>query len=43
MPWSKQVCVPQLLSQCSRAQEPQLLSPQVATTKDMLPGTYAPQ
>ena len=34
MPWSKQACVPQLLSQCSRAQEPQLLSPQAATTKE---------
>ena len=34
MPWSKQACVPQLLSQCSRAQEPPLLSPQAATTKE---------
>ena len=34
MPWSNQACVPQLISLCSRAQEPQLLSP-CATTSEV--------
>ena len=40
MPWSNQACVPQLLSLCSRAQEPQLLSPPAATSEACTP--YSP-
>ena len=37
MPWSNQAQMPQLLSPCSRAQEPQLQSPQVITTEAHMP------
>ena len=37
MPWSNQAHKPQLLSLCSRAWEPQLLSPGVANTEAQVP------
>ena len=40
VPWSNQAQVPQLLSLCSRAQEPRLLSPRVTTTEAHMP--YSP-
>ena len=43
MSQSNQACVPQLLSLCSRAREPQLLSPRVATTEACAPRARAPQ
>ena len=36
-------CVPQLLSLCSRAREPQLLSPRATTTEARTPRARAPQ
>ena len=33
MPWSYQVCAPQILRPCSRAQDPQLLDPCTTTTE----------
>ena len=33
MSWSNQTCAPQLLSLCSEAWEPQLLSPSAATAE----------
>ena len=35
--------MPQLLSLCSRAREPQLLSPRATTTEARVPRAYAPQ
>ena len=35
--------VPQLLSLCSRAREPQLLSPRATTTEARVPRAHAPQ
>ena len=43
MPRSSWARVPQLLSLCSRAREPQLLSPRAATTEARMPGARAPQ
>ena len=43
MMWSHKTHVLQLLSLCSRAQELQLLNPQVTTTKPLLPGARDPQ
>ena len=37
IPWSNKACVPQLLSLCSRAREPQLLSPRATTTEARVP------
>ena len=37
MPWNNQAHKPQLLSLCSRAREPQLLSPGAATTEVQVP------
>ena len=37
LPRSNQACVPQLLSLCSRAQEPQLLSPRATVTEAQVP------
>ena len=34
---------PQLLSLCSRAREPQLLSPRATTTEALTPRAHAPQ
>ena len=36
-------CVPQLLSLCCRAREPQLLSPRATTTEAHMPRARAPQ
>ena len=36
-------CAPQLLSLCSGAREPQLLSPSAATTEPMHPRAHIPQ
>ena len=43
MPRSNKACVPQLLSLCSRAHEPQLLSPHATTTEARVPRARAPQ
>ena len=43
MPWSNKARVPQLLSLCSRAHEPQLLSLHAATTEARAPRVCAPQ
>ena len=43
MPWSNLPRAPQLLSLCSRAGEPQLLSPHAATTEARMPRTCALQ
>ena len=43
MPQSNWARVPQLLSLCSRAHEPQLLSPRAATTEAHVPRAHAPQ
>ena len=43
MPRSNKACVPQLLSLCSRAREPQLLSPRATTTEARVPRAHAPQ
>ena len=37
VPWSNKPPVPQLRSPCSRAQEPQLLSPHAAATEAQVP------
>ena len=42
-PWSNEAHVPQLLSLCSRAREPQLLSSRTATTEARVPRACAPQ
>ena len=43
MPWSNEARVPQLLSLCSRAHEPQLLSPHATTTEAHVPRACALQ
>ena len=43
MPRSNWALAPQLLSLCSRAREPQLLSPHATTTEAYAPGAHAPQ
>ena len=43
MSWSSWVRAPQLLSLCSRACKPQLLSPQATTTEAHAPGACAPR
>ena len=43
MPWSNLARAPQLLSLCSRAREPQLLSPHATTTEAHAPRACAPQ
>ena len=43
MPWSNEARVSQLLSLCSRAREPQLLSPCATTTAPLVPKASAPQ
>ena len=43
MPRSNEAHVPQLLSLCSRAHEPQLLSPHATTTEAHAPRAQAPQ
>ena len=43
MPWSNQARAPQLLSLCSSALEPQLLSPRATTTETCVPRARAPQ
>ena len=43
MLWSNEARVPQLLSLCSRAHEPQLLSPHATTTETCVPRAHAPQ
>ena len=43
MPRSNEAHVPQLLSLCSRARDPQLLSPRATTTEAHTPGAHAPQ
>ena len=43
MPRSNEARAPQLLSLCSRAREPQLLSPRATTTEARGPGARAPQ
>ena len=43
MPWSNWARVPQLLSLCSRACEPQLLSPRATTTEAHAPRAHAPE
>ena len=43
MPRSSWTRVPQLLNLCSRAHEPQLLSPRATTTEARAPGARAPQ
>ena len=43
MPWSNEACVPQLLSLCSGAREPQLLSPSATTTEARVPRARALQ
>ena len=43
MPWSNKARVPQLLSLCSRAHEPQLLSPHATIIEARQPRARAPQ
>ena len=43
MPWNNWVHAPQLLSLCSRAHEPQLLSARATTTEAHVPRAHAPQ
>ena len=43
MPQSNKTCVPQLLSLCSRAREPQLLSPRATITEAHTPRAHALQ
>ena len=43
MPWSNKACAPQLLSLCSRAREPQLLSPRATTAEARAPRACAPR
>ena len=43
MPQSNSVCASQLLSLCSRAREPQVLSPHATTTEARVPRARAPQ
>ena len=43
MPWSNYAHVPQLLSLCCRAREPQLLSLRATTTEAHVPRAYVPQ
>ena len=43
MLWNNKACGPQLLSLCSRAWEPQLLSSHVTTTEAHTPRTHALQ
>ena len=43
MLWSNQAQVPQLLSLCSRAHKPQLLSPRATTSEACAPRAHAPQ
>ena len=43
MPWSNEACAPQLLSLCSGACEPQLLSPHATTTEACVPRVRALQ
>ena len=43
MPRNNKVHAPQLLSLCSRAHEPQLLSPRATTTEARVPRSCAPQ
>ena len=43
MPRSNYACAPQLLSLCSRARKPQLLSPHATTTEARAPRARAPQ
>ena len=43
MPWSNWAHVPQLMSLCSRAREPQLLSLRATTTEARTPRACAPQ
>ena len=43
MPWSNYVRATQLLRLCSRAREPQLLSPRTTTTEARAPRAHAPQ
>ena len=43
MPQSNEARAPQLLSLCSRAREPQLLSPWATTTEARMPRARAPQ
>ena len=43
MPRSNYARAPQLLSLCSRASEPQLLSPRATTTEAQVPRAHAPQ
>ena len=43
MPWNNEGCAPQLLSPCSGAREPQLLSPRATTTEARVPRVRALQ
>ena len=43
MPWINEARAPQLLSLCSRAHEPQLLSPRAIATEARAPRARAPQ
>ena len=43
MPQNSEACAPQLLSLCSRAREPQLLSPRATTTEARVPRARAPR
>ena len=43
MPRSNYACAPQLLNLCSRAREPQRLSPRATTTETRAPRARAPQ
>ena len=43
MPWSNWACLPQLLSLCSRVQEPQPLSPHAVVPEAYVPRACAPQ
>ena len=43
MPWRNWACAPQLLSLCSRAHEPRLLSPRATATETHTPRARAPQ
>ena len=43
MPWSNKAHAPQLMSLCSTALEPQLLSPSATTTEACAPRAHAPQ
>ena len=43
MPWSNKACEPHLLSLCSRAHEPQLLSPRATATEARAPRARARQ